>query len=71
MTSQTDTSRLPVGLIALVSACNFVIGMGAIHVGRASGSALGAPGHLLWTHRAAKLRAAARQSNFQSAGTKL
>jgi predicted MFS family arabinose efflux permease len=31
---------------------------------------LGALGHLLWSHRAANLRAA-RQSNFQSAGTKL
>ncbi|MDP4990380.1 MAG: hypothetical protein NWQ37_04105 [Marivita lacus] len=71
MTSQTDTSRLPVGLIALLSACNFVIGRGAIYVGTASGSALGALGHLLWSHRAANLRAAARQSNFQSAGTKL
>ncbi|GGB90549.1 hypothetical protein GCM10011363_03950 [Marivita lacus] len=70
MTSQTDTSRLPVGLIALLSACNFVIGRGAIYVGTASGSALGALGHLLWTHRAANPRAA-RQSNFQSAGTKL
>ncbi|MFA8384875.1 MAG: MFS transporter [Pelagibaca sp.] len=32
MTSQTDTSRPPVGLIALLSACNFVIGMGAFVV---------------------------------------
>lgn len=31
---------------------------------------LGALGHLLWSHRAANLRSA-RQSNFQSAGTKL
>ena len=32
MTSQTDTSRPPVGLIALLSGCNFVIGMGAFVV---------------------------------------
>ncbi|MCI5110353.1 MAG: MFS transporter [Marivita sp.] len=40
-------------------------------LGAAAGvCALGALGHLLWSHRAANLRAA-RQSNFQSAGTKL
>lgn len=32
MTSQTNISRPPVGLIALLSACNFVIGMGAFVV---------------------------------------
>jgi DHA1 family inner membrane transport protein len=32
MTSQTDTARLPVGILALLSACNFVIGMGAFVV---------------------------------------
>ncbi|MGJ8603126.1 MAG: MFS transporter [Marivita sp.] len=32
MTDQTDQSRPPVGLIALLSACNFVIGMGAFVV---------------------------------------